>query len=142
MLHRLFLATVFSLLAGVVLATPSSAGQVHVPRGRVLINQGEAFVLAQDRQALRAGDRLLLLPGSQVELEFPAGCRQSLLLPQVVLVGPDGACADVTEVAVLASNHDAGSAPDPLRFVGQRWWASAHGLGRVGEEDFFDTFGP
>ena len=142
MLQRLFLSAVFSLLAGFVLATPLSAGQVHEPRGRVLINQGEAFVLALDRQPLRAGDRLLLLPGSQVELEFPAGCRQSLLFPQVVLLGPDGVCADATEVAVLTTNRDTGPAPAPLRLDSRRWWASAHGLVRVEEEDFFDTFGP
>lgn len=123
-------------LAGLV-PVASGDGVLQDIRGRVLVNQGQAFVPVGPGQALAAGDRLLLMPDGKVDLVFSDGCRRRLVGPRMVLVGESSPCLDNTISAGLTPS---GSAARP--FDGNGFLARTGRLGVVADEDFFDTHGP
>ena len=68
-----------ALATALMLAVPAFAAEAPVAtlaqsEGTVLVNQGETFVTAEAGQALNAGDRLLVMAGSEAALAFADGC--------------------------------------------------------------------
>jgi hypothetical protein len=64
-------------------------------QGTVLVNQGEEFVTAVPAQALKAGDRVMVMEGGAADISFNDGC---------VLVLAPGSLAIVPEVSTCAGS--------------------------------------
>ena len=68
--------------------------------GTVLVNQGEVFATAAEGQALKAGDRVMVMEGGFANLVFGDGCE--LAVPQGSLLDVPAASPCVTgEVAKI-----------------------------------------
>lgn len=61
--------------------------------GTVLVNQGEEFTTANANQALKAGDRVMLMEGASAEITFADGCALPLLAGSLVDVPAVSPCA-------------------------------------------------
>lgn len=81
-----------SLLAGSALAADSVA-TLSAQEGTVLVNQGEEFTTAADAQALKAGDRVMLMEGASATLTFADGCAMPLVAGTLVELPAQSPCA-------------------------------------------------
>lgn len=61
--------------------------------GTVLVNQGEEFTTANANQALKAGDRVMLMEGASAEITFADGCALPLLAGSLVDIPAVSPCA-------------------------------------------------
>lgn len=87
-----------------LVATPAFAqgpvASLAQQEGTVLVNQGEVFATAEDGQALRAGDRVMVMEGGFANLVFGDGCE--VVVPQGSLLDVPAASPCVTgEVAQI-----------------------------------------
>lgn len=81
-----------SLLAGSAFAADSVA-TLSAQEGTVLVNQGEEFTTAADAQALKAGDRVMLMEGASATLTFADGCAMPLVAGSLVEMPAQSPCA-------------------------------------------------
>lgn len=81
-----------SLLAGSALAADSVA-TLSAQEGTVLVNQGEEFTTAAESQALKAGDRVMLMEGASATLTFADGCAMPLVAGSLVEMPAQSPCA-------------------------------------------------
>ncbi|MEP5568710.1 MAG: hypothetical protein ABJN62_12795 [Halioglobus sp.] len=58
----------------------------------VMVNQGEAYIDAQDSMMLNAGDRLMVMQGGSAQIQFANGCVQSIRANEIVTVGTADSC--------------------------------------------------
>lgn len=76
------------LIAASLLAVPAfaadSVATLSAQEGTVLVNQGEEFTTAATNQALKAGDRVMLMEGASAELSFTDGCALPLVAGSLV----------------------------------------------------------
>lgn len=131
----------FTLVLSALMAVgPSTSGDrmatAVATRGQVLINDGSAFEPARQRQALHAGDRVLLLREAEVTIEFADGCRRQWLGPDLLLLAEPSPCAATT---IVAGEESAVAAE---RFDGRKLLARVGRLGRIQPEDPLDAYGP
>ena len=81
-----------SLLAGSAFAA-DSVGTLSSQEGTVLVNQGEEFITADANQALKAGDRVMLMEGATAEVTFADGCALPLEAGSLVDIPAVSPCA-------------------------------------------------
>lgn len=81
-----------SLLATSAFATDPVA-TLSSQEGTVLVNQGEEFTTANANQALKAGDRVMLMEGASAEITFADGCALPLLAGSLVDIPAVSPCA-------------------------------------------------
>ena len=81
-----------SLLAGSAFAA-DSVGTLSSQEGTVLVNQGEEFTTADADQALKAGDRVMLMEGATAEITFADGCALPLEAGSLVDIPAVSPCA-------------------------------------------------
>ncbi|MBW8312203.1 MAG: hypothetical protein K0M64_09235 [Rhizobium sp.] len=81
-----------SLLAGSAFAADSVA-TLSAQEGTVLVNQGEEFTTAAEAQALRAGDRVMLMEGASATITFADGCALPLVAGSLVEMPAQSPCA-------------------------------------------------
>ena len=81
-----------SLLAGSAFAV-DSVGTLSSQEGTVLVNQGEEFITADANQALKAGDRVMLMEGATAEITFADGCALPLEAGSLVDIPAVSPCA-------------------------------------------------
>lgn len=81
-----------SLLAGSAFAA-DSVGTLSSQEGTVLVNQGEEFITADANQALKAGDRVMLMEGATAEITFADGCALPLEAGSLVDIPAVSPCA-------------------------------------------------
>jgi hypothetical protein len=62
-------------------------------QGTVLVNQGEEFVTAGEAQALKAGDRVMVMEGGAAEITFADGCVLPLAPGSMAVVPAASTCA-------------------------------------------------
>ncbi len=83
-----------SLLAGPALAADEPAvATLGAQEGTILVNSGEVFETAADNQALKAGDRVMVMEGGKVNLVFADGCPLVLESGSLFLVPEVSTCA-------------------------------------------------
>ena len=88
-----------ALMLSALIAAPAfaeneePAASLTAQQGTVLVNQGDEFVTALPAQALKAGDRVLVMEGGSAELTFTDGC---------VLPLEEGSMLDVPAVSTCA----------------------------------------
>lgn len=88
-----------ALILSALIAAPAfaenedTAASLTAQQGTVLVNQGDEFVTALPAQALKAGDRVLVMEGGSAELTFTDGC---------VLPLEEGSMLDVPAVSTCA----------------------------------------
>lgn len=126
-MNRLTALAAASLLAFPAFAAEPVATLVQ-QEGTVLVNQGEEFVTAIPDQALKAGDRVMLMEGATAELSFTDGCALPLVagsLLEIPAVSPcAGGVANVQKLgptvaqAPGASNDDDSRVAEYLIFGG------------------------
>ena len=75
--------------------------QLNVVEGNVLVNTGEAFTPADGSMALRAGDIVMTLDGSQAVITDTAGCRLDMSTDSMAVVGTT---CTATQVSTTMSN--------------------------------------
>jgi len=80
------------LLATAAIASDGTA-TLGNQQGTVLVNQGEEFVTAGEAQALRAGDRVLVMEGGAAEITFADGCVLPLASGSMAVVPEASTCA-------------------------------------------------
>ena len=81
-----------SLFAASAFAADSVA-TLSSQEGTVLVNQGEEFTTANANQALKAGDRVMLMEGASAEITFADGCALPLLAGSLVDIPAVSPCA-------------------------------------------------
>lgn len=85
------------LIAASLLAVPAFAAEsvatLSSQEGTVLVNQGEEFATASDNQALKAGDRVMLMENATAELTFTDGCALPLVAGSMVEIPAVSPCA-------------------------------------------------
>ena len=59
----------------------------------MLVNQGEEFITADANQALKAGDRVMLMEGATAEVTFADGCALPLEAGSLVDIPAVSPCA-------------------------------------------------
>ena len=86
------------LIAASLLATSAIAADnvatISSQEGTVLVNQGEEFVTAADAQALKAGDRVMVMEGGSAQITFTDGCVLPLEAGSLVSVPAVSTCVD------------------------------------------------
>ena len=80
------------LLSSVGFAADGSA-TLSNQQGTVLVNQGEQFITATQAQALKAGDRVMVMEGGSAELTFSDGCVLPLASGSMAVVSEFSTCA-------------------------------------------------
>lgn len=132
------------VLSALVAVGPSTSGDrmatAVATRGQVLINDGSAFEPARQRQALHAGDRVLLLREAEVTIEFADGCRRQWLGPELLLLAEPSPCAATGPAAAIVAGEESAVAAE--RFDGRKLLARVGRLGRIQPEDPLDAYGP
>ena len=79
MIRKALLAAVLiGATAAAGAATPSSGPTLSLGKGTVMINNGIQFVTAKPGQALKAGDRIMVMEGGSATLNYSNGCKSSL----------------------------------------------------------------
>jgi hypothetical protein len=73
-------------------AAPSTA-VLGKQQGTVLVNQGEEFITAGDAQALKAGDRVMVMEGGSADILFPDGCVLPLSAGSMAVIPEVSTCA-------------------------------------------------
>ena len=89
----------------------------------VMVNQGEAYVDAQDSMMLSAGDRLMVMQGGSAQIQFANGCIQNIRANEIVTVGTADACTTLEAAGTYnqvggSSNSGGGSGPSGGEWVG------------------------
>ncbi|QFU74624.1 hypothetical protein EY643_02560 [Halioglobus maricola] len=111
---------------GVVLAS------VQAP---VMVNQGEAYVDAQDSMPLNTGDRLMVMRGGNAQIQFANGCVQNIRANEIVTVGTSAACNTATSAGtynqVGSGGTSTGGSPTNGSPTGVEW-AGIAGIAGVG----------
>ena len=92
-MNRTTALTAALLFAASPVAASEPVATLSQAEGTVLVNQGEQFVTASEGQALKAGDRVMLMEGARASLVFADGC---------VLPLAEGSLVDVPAVSTCA----------------------------------------
>lgn len=106
---KLFSLAVSTILAtGAVIAAPSSAVLVDA-NGSVLVNQGKQFVSAKSGQLLIAGDRVMVMEGSNASVRYADGCVLKLNSGSLATISMQSSCVTgqantVAQIAPLYAN--------------------------------------
>ena len=58
----------------------------------VMVNQGQAYIDAQDSMMLNAGDRLMVMQGGSAQIQFANGCVQNIRANEIMTVGTADSC--------------------------------------------------
>lgn len=103
--------------AGQASAMEGALAQVSAVKGSVAINQGGKIVPVTSATALRAGDRVMSMDGSQAQIKFADGC--------VVGVGANGMATIGAKSPCSASTLVSSSAPAQLGGMNGFWGAAA-----------------
>ena len=88
-----------ALMLSALIAAPAfaenedTAASLTAQQGTVLVNQGDEFVTALPAQALKAGDRVLVMEGGSAELTFTDGCVLPLEAGSMLEVPALSTCA-------------------------------------------------
>ncbi|MCX7034406.1 MAG: hypothetical protein NT046_10610 [Arenimonas sp.] len=80
------------LLSTAAFAADGTATLVN-QQGTVLVNQGEEFVTATQAQALKAGDRVMVMEGGTAQISFADGCVLPLASGSMAVVPETSTCA-------------------------------------------------
>ncbi|WP_276968230.1 hypothetical protein [Metallibacterium scheffleri] len=87
-IHRVLLATALALgVVGVAQANP--VAMIYKVEGKVMVNQGQKFLPAKTGMPLSVGDRVMVMPGSQVMLDYGSGCSMTLAPNSTFIVTPN-----------------------------------------------------
>lgn len=90
MTHTLIAA---SLLLSTAAFAADGTATLGNQQGTVLVNQGEEFVTATEAQALKAGDRVMVMEGGSAEITFADGCVLPLAPGSMAVVPAASTCA-------------------------------------------------
>jgi hypothetical protein len=82
-----------SLLLSSTAFAAEGAATLSNQQGTVLVNQGEEFVTATEAQALKAGDRVMVMEGGSAQVTFGNGCVLPLAAGSMVVVSDGSDCA-------------------------------------------------
>ena len=88
-------------------ATPVSEGvapTLTVAKGTVMVSNGTQFVTAKPGQALKAGDRVMILPGASASLNYADGHSAALPTGSMVDISSPKATSFKTGAPALYSN--------------------------------------
>ncbi|MHB1616482.1 MAG: FecR family protein [Metallibacterium sp.] len=86
--YRVLLATALALgMVGVAQANP--VAMLYKVHGKVMVNQGQKFIVAKAGMPLSAGDRILVMAGSNASIEYGSGCTLNLVPNSSITVTPD-----------------------------------------------------
>ncbi len=89
----LSLLTLFSFSAA---QASEDFSELHLIKGKVLVNSGHGFVSAA---AVHAGDKILIGENSRALLSFPGGCDVPLMGKQIYVVPFEPPCAPAEKIA-------------------------------------------
>jgi hypothetical protein len=95
---------------------PSLAASVIPTDGQVLVNQGSGFKEISSPLELRAGDTVVLKPGSSASIKYSSNCIVPVVLGQVVTVAAKAPC--VTQGAMEQTQATLPPPPAPPPVVG------------------------
>ena len=93
MIGKLFLAVVIACISTPAAATTLVSGPtLSVDKGTVMVNNGSQFVIAKPGQSLKAGDRVMALPGGSATLAYADGTKFTVNSCSMYSVGsvPEG----------------------------------------------------
>ncbi len=82
-----------SLLLSSTAFAAEGAATLSNQQGTVLVNQGEEFVTATEAQALKAGDRVMVMEGGSAQVTFSDGCVLPLTAGSMFVVSDGSDCA-------------------------------------------------
>lgn len=89
-----FLALTLCLMSAPAFAeAPAPVAALSAQQGTVLVNTGDAFITAGQNQALKVGDRVMVMEGSSATVIFNDGCELSLAAGSIVEVPAISTCA-------------------------------------------------
>lgn len=105
-------------VAATLLATSAFAAEpvatLTAQQGTVLVNQGEEFTTAAEGQALRAGDRVMLMVGASATVTFADGCALPLAAGSLLEVPATSTCAGaVAKVQKIGPTYAQAVGADP-----------------------------
>ncbi|EQD75959.1 conserved hypothetical protein, membrane [mine drainage metagenome] len=108
--YRVLLATALALgMVGVAQANP--VAMLYKVQGKVMVNQGQKFIAAKAGMPLGAGDRILVMAGSNASIEYGNGCTLNLVPNSSITVTPD--CKNARAVADTQQGGNAATVGDP-----------------------------
>jgi hypothetical protein len=95
----------FSILAGAVLAASQVVAEdaqtvLTNVTSPVLVNQGEAYVQAEEGMALLPGDQLVAMQGGSAQVSYANGCVHQMAGNEVYRISAEDACAMPAAAAV------------------------------------------
>ena len=128
------LAVVLLALAATPAFANGPVATLAQQQGTVLVNQGEVFTTAAEGQALKAGDRVMVMEGGHATLSFADGCELPLAEGSLVEMPAASPCAGaVANVQQIGPSFAQAPGDDDVgkhnREKGWDWGWAAFGLG-------------
>ncbi|MHB8571029.1 MAG: FecR family protein [Metallibacterium sp.] len=112
--YRVLLATALALgMVGVAQANP--VAMLYKVHGKVMVNQGQKFIVAKAGMPLSAGDRILVMAGSNASIEYGSGCTLNLVPNSSITVTPD--CKNAQAVAATQQGSTAAMGDPPTDYT-------------------------
>lgn len=102
------------LLSAIVLAVSSMSALADEKKydasilsmeGNVLVNQGESYRTATPGMNLKEFDRVMIMDGAKLSMQYPDGCTFTFKDSQIIQVGAASACAMTTTGFVSATSE-------------------------------------
>jgi hypothetical protein len=87
------LAAASALLASTSIAGAAGLAEITSSSGKVLVNQGEGFVLVSGMVSLNAGDTVMIGEESQAQISYATGCTVTAESTSVVTIAEVAPCA-------------------------------------------------
>ena len=89
-ISQILFGTALATAAGISSAADAVLTSVS---GAALVNQGDAYVTAEAKTELSAGDRLMVMEGGNAVVTYADGCTYTLSDSEVLTIGKQSTCA-------------------------------------------------
>lgn len=87
------LTSVTAALFTVVFTVPAWSATVNVTGGEVFVDQGSGYRPVSNTHSVKPGDIVMAKVGGKAEVVYEDGCRQTVDVGAVVVVGQSSPCA-------------------------------------------------
>ena len=124
-MNRTAIVLVAALFAGPAFAA-ESVGSLSAQEGTVLVNQGEEFVTAADAQALKPGDRVMVMEGGSAAITFADGCVLPVQAGSLTIVPAQSTCSGaVAKTQTVGASYAQAVGDDDTQTDGEKLFKAA-----------------